>query len=88
MSSDNPTRQEIYEAKAADRLLSAKEPMPVKMAAIVRMQWMQYELKTAAGKRPARPWTMPLDEYEAEWGREDELAGRQTEMPYFNPLGD
>lgn len=70
MDIDNPTREEIDEAKALERKLSAKQPFSAKWKTILRMQWMHYQMKKAIGKRPRRPWEMPLEKYEAEWGSE------------------
>ena len=70
MDINNPTRQDIYEAKALDRKLSAKQPFSEKWKIMLRMQWMHYQMKKAVGKRPRRPWEMPLEQYEAEWGED------------------
>ena len=71
MSLDNPTRQEIYEDKAEQRKISAKQPFSVKWETMIRMQWMAYQIKKSSGRKPSRPWTMPLADYEAEWGIEE-----------------
>ena len=66
----NLTRQETYDAKTIERVRSAGQPFSEKWKTMLRMQWTHYQMKKAVGKKPRRPWEMPLDEYEAEWGIE------------------
>ena len=67
----NPTRQEIYLDKDQSRKDSAKQPFREKWRTIMRMQILYYQMQVSVGKKPKRPWLMPLEEYEQEWGPED-----------------
>jgi len=65
-----PTKEEIYEEKAQERRRLAKLPVAEKFQIICRLQWRHYELKKAVGRKPKRPWQMPVEEYKALWGDE------------------
>lgn len=48
--------EDMYKLKAEARKKRAAEPFEKKLQALVRMQYMQYEMNQAAGRSVRKPW--------------------------------